>query len=68
MYFRKAKMNLLLLHATGLAWDEIGFLIVPGTLVMGLVLFLSGRDKDQDGEEDQAEGTAPLSSEDSVVP
>jgi len=61
-------MNLLLLHPTGLAWDEIGFLIVPGTLLMGLVLFLSGRDKDQDGEEDRGESLAPPSSENNVVP
>ena len=61
-------MHLTLLHATGLAWDEIGYLIVPGTLVMGLILILSGRDKDQEDDEDQAESTAPPSGEDGALP
>lgn len=44
-------MNLIVLHATGLAWDEISFLVVPATLIMGLVLFLSSRTAGQEAEE-----------------
>lgn len=60
-------MHLISLHATGLAWDEIGYLIVPGTLVMGLVLFLTSRDSRQGDAETEGDGAVQLSSEDNGV-
>jgi len=43
--FREGTAPLILLHTTGFAWDELLYIIVPSTLLLGLLLAFIPRDR-----------------------
>lgn len=57
-------MNLLLLHGAGGVWDEVAYLVVPATAILGVALAILRQQSESDVSAEEANDDADQSAPD----